>query len=113
MILASCTKREKKSLNISAGLATHTLKEFARQARVEIIFDPQSVSGIRTKEIRGDYDPQSALRIMLEGTPLSVDFDDETGAYAIIRLELSFLFHRIPIVDTNQGAAFLSLSIKS
>ena len=97
---ASCTKQETRSLDIPAGFATQTLKEFARQAKVEIIFDPQSVYGVRTHSVNGDYDPQSALRIMLEDTPLSVDFDDESGAYAIIRIELSFNAHGTPFINT-------------
>ena len=97
---SSCTKQETRSLDIPAGFATQPLKEFARQAKVEIIFDSQSVYGVKTQSVNGDYDPQSALRIMLEDTPLSVDFDDESGAYAIIRIELSFNAHGTPFINT-------------
>lgn len=105
-IFSSCSNNEKKLLNIPAGQATQTLKEFARQARVDIIFDPQSVDGIQTHSVDGNYDPQLALRLMLKDTPLSVDFDSETGAYAIIRVELSIHSIRILLNDTAQVATY-------
>ncbi len=103
LLLIACTEKEKLSLNIPEGFATHTLKEFARQAEVEIIFDAQSVYGVKTHAVNGNHDPQSALRIMLEDTPLRVDFDDESGAYAVIRVKLSGNFNPTPLFDTIAG----------
>ena len=103
LLLAACTPKEKRSLNIPAGFATNTLKEFAHQAKVEIIFDPQSVYGVKTNAVIGNHDPQSALRIMLKDTPLKVDFDDESGAYAVIRIKLSGNFIRTPFPDAIAG----------
>lgn len=111
--LTSCTKQETRSLDIPAGFATQTLKEFARQAKVEIIFDPQSVYGVKTQSVKGDYEPQAALRIMLKDTPLSVDFDDESGAYAIIRIELSFNAHGTPFINTIGGASYVQFSVSN
>lgn len=87
ILLTACTEKEKLSLNIPEGFATNTLKEFARQTNVEILFDRQSVYGVTTNAVEGQYDPGSALGIMLEGTPLGVDFEEETGAYAVFRKE--------------------------
>lgn len=109
----SCAKTEKQSLNIPAGFATHTLKEFARQAKVEIIFDPQSVYGVKTHSVDGDYDPHSALQIMLEDTPLRVDYDDETGAYAIIRVGFSGKFNRTLFIDTKQKYTYAYIRHKN
>ncbi len=106
LLLSSCTEKEKLSLNIPEGFATNTLKEFARQANVEIIFDPQSVHGVKTNAVNGDHDPQSALRIMLKDTPLTVDFDTETGAYAVIRIKLSYHDDRIPFSRTIAAVCF-------
>ncbi len=100
-LLSSCSSKEKRILNVPAGFATNTLKEFARQAEVEIIFDVQSVYGVRTNALNGDYDAQSALRIMLADTPLKIDYDNETGAYAIIRAELSSRLVRIKNYGTH------------
>jgi len=99
-LLAACSETQKLSLNVPEGDATSTLLEFARQANVEIVFDAQSIDGVRTSSIIGDFDPQSALRIMLKGTPLKVCFDAGSGAYAIIRSNESQAFFSIPFSYT-------------
>ena len=43
----ACSKQARTQLNVDAGYASYTLKEFAKQAGVEIIFDPQSVYGVK------------------------------------------------------------------
>jgi len=85
ILLVGCAEKEKISLNIPEGYATNTLKEFARQAKVEILFDLQTVNGVKTNAISGKYYPVSALRMMLGDTLLVVDFESETGAYAVYR----------------------------
>jgi hypothetical protein len=113
ILLTSCTEKENISLNIPAGFATNTLKEFARQAEVEIIFDAQSVYGVQTNAVNGNHDPQSALRIMLKDTPLRVDFDGESGAYAVIRIKLSGNFNRTPLFDTIAGISCAEFLIQN
>ncbi len=58
--------------------AAYTLKEFANQAEVEIMFNPQIVYGVRTNAVNGKYYPHLALRIMLSETSLTVNYDKET-----------------------------------
>ncbi len=87
-LLSACSNPEKSDLNIPEGEAVHTLKEFARQTNVEILFDRQIVFGVKTKAVIGQYEPSFALRIMLEDTPLEVDVESETGAYAVFRKQL-------------------------
>jgi 3-hydroxyisobutyrate dehydrogenase-like beta-hydroxyacid dehydrogenase len=87
LLLTACTEKEKLPLDIPEGFATNTLKEFARQTNVEILFDRQSVYGVQTNAVQGNYDPGSALGIMLKDTPLVVDYEKETGAYAVFRKE--------------------------
>lgn len=79
---------ERLSLNIPEGDAVRTLKEFARQSEVEILYDLQSVSGVSTNAVVGRYEPEVALRIMLEDTPLALDYERETGAYAVFRKKI-------------------------
>lgn len=52
------------------------------------MFNPQSVDGVKTNTVVGEFYPHSALRIMLEGTALIIDYDEETGAYGVMRNEL-------------------------
>ena len=85
ILLTACTEKEQLFLDIPEGFATNTLKEFARQTNVELLFDLQSVFGVKTNAVKGKYDPGSALRMMLEDTPLGVDFENESGAYAVFR----------------------------
>lgn len=96
LVLVACRDAGTKELDIPEGFATTTLKEFARQADVEIIFDSRSVYGVKTHAVRGSHNPGDALRIMLEDTPLRVDFDEASGAYAVKRIEFSQLYKHLP-----------------
>ena len=87
-LLTACSEKERLPLNIPEGFAANTLKEFARQTDAEILFDLKSVYGVKTNPVRGEFDPGTALRMMLEDTPLAVDFESETGAYAVLLKEL-------------------------
>lgn len=55
---------------------------------MEILFNPQAVYGVKTNAVVGEYYPHSALRIMLADTILKIDYDEETGAYGVMRDEL-------------------------
>ncbi|MDA0350263.1 MAG: STN domain-containing protein [Verrucomicrobia bacterium] len=112
-LLTGCSEKETTRLDIPEGFATNTLKEFARQANVEIIFDPQSVYGVKTHAVSGEHEPRSALRIMLKDTPLTVDFDAESGAYAVIRIKLSGNFNCAPLFDTIAGISYTQFLIQN
>lgn len=88
IFFTACSESEGPSLDIPEGSATSTLKEFARQTDVEILFDLKIVHGVKTNAIKGNYEPGSALRMMLADTPLGVDFEKESGAYAVFRKQL-------------------------
>ena len=87
--LVACGIQEKRSLDIPEGFASQTLKEFAKQANVEIVFDAPSVVDIRTNAVAGRMTPGDALDLMLAGTPLVFERDSETGAYAVTVSEFS------------------------
>ena len=88
IVLGACASKRQSVLDIPEGYANQTLKEFSKQAEVEIIFNPQSVYGVKTNAVVGKYYPHSALRIMLEDTVLILNFDEETGAYGVLRNDL-------------------------
>ncbi len=69
--------------NIPAGDAGHTLRLFSQQAGLQILYPPEQVRGIRTHAIQGTYAPLGALELMLEGTTLSLVYDDKAEAVAI------------------------------
>ena len=83
LALTACSYPDERSLDIPEGFASHTLKEFAKQANVEIVFNPPSVSEVRTNPVVGKMTPRAALELMLSGTPLVFERDPETGAYAV------------------------------
>lgn len=88
VFVVACSNKEERALDIPEGLAALTLKEFARQTDVEILFDRQVVNGFETHAIKGDYEPGYALRMMLVDTPLGVDYEKDSGAYAVYRKQL-------------------------
>lgn len=73
------------TLNLPAGDASERLKQFAQQAQREILFSPQSLSGMETRAVAGRFTPLEALDIMLRGLPLSFIEDEATGALLITR----------------------------
>jgi outer membrane receptor protein involved in Fe transport len=70
---------------IAAGDAEGALRQFSRQAGVELVFSVDKVEGVTTRAVSGDYTPLGALQAMLEGTGLSVVQDPATGALAVRR----------------------------
>lgn len=74
--------------HVPAGEASATLKQFANQAKREIMFPAQPVGSIRTNTVDGDLTVTEALARMLAGTPLKAVEDAKTGAIVVKRDEL-------------------------
>lgn len=77
--------QDRRQFDLPAGRADLTLMQFAKQAEVEIVYDAKAVEGAQTNAVSGSYSPGDALRIMLNGTGLTVDRDGATGAFAVGR----------------------------
>jgi hypothetical protein len=88
-LVNGCSHEQIIDFDISGGSADMTLKEFAKQADVEVVFDPRSVKAIITNPVSGEFSPREALELMLEGTDLRVQKDSTTGAIAIIHKKSS------------------------
>lgn len=71
------------SFDVHAGPAIETLKQAAQQAGREIMFPADTVRGVRTPALQGDYTPLEALQRLLAGSGLVVDEDESTGALAV------------------------------
>lgn len=78
-----------QSFAVSGGDAAQTLKQFAKQAGLSIVCDPQGVQGVQTRGVMGRFIPEDALERMIDGTPLVFKQDLETGAIAVTRSEAS------------------------
>ncbi len=71
--------------DLPAGDAADTLKLAARQGGLEIIFFVETVRGIRTPAVRGEFPPRAALDRLVAGTGLVVECDERNGTLTIQR----------------------------
>lgn len=81
--LAPAAERMKKTFNIPADIADKSLKQFAAQAGLEVLFSPKSTVHVRTNPVKGDYAPQEAIEQMLSGTALVATHDEKSGAFTV------------------------------
>src|SRR5260221_3344835 len=72
----------RKPFNISAGDALTTLKQFAQQSGIELLYSVDDLKGVRTSAVQRELPPREALEVMLEGTGLAVTAGQKTGAVA-------------------------------
>lgn len=86
MIVVSCLHAsEIRSFEIENGPANQTLKQFARQSGLSIVFDSREVREFQTDPVVGLMTPCDALNRMLGNSPLVFHQDDETGAFAVTK----------------------------
>src|SRR5882762_3373726 len=57
----------KKSFDIPAGEAFTALKQFLRQSGEQLIYKVDSLEGVKTNAIKGDFTPRDALDRMFAG----------------------------------------------
>lgn len=75
----------KKDFTIPAGTADRSLKQFATQSGVEVVYPAEVVRGVRTPEVKGQMTPADAAGRLLTGTGLASARDPKTGALSISR----------------------------
>jgi outer membrane receptor protein involved in Fe transport len=56
------------TFEIAAGTAPTTLKQFAAQAHVQLLFDYRAIQSLKTPALRGQFEPGEALKILLQGS---------------------------------------------
>ncbi len=78
----STAMAQARDFDIDAGPAEKTLNQFASQADVSVVYTYDAVEGYRTNDLDGSYEPEDALKLMTDGTGLSV-FEGEGGAFAV------------------------------
>jgi len=77
--------RSEKSFDIPAQPAARALRIFATQAGVEVVFGTSATNSVRSRELKGSYQPSEAIRRLLDGTGLSAVQDEKTGAFTVSR----------------------------
>lgn len=75
-----------KSFDLPADDAEKSLKRFAAQSGLEVLFSATATAGVRTPPVRGEFLPLEAIQRLLDGTKLTATRNPETGALVISRL---------------------------
>jgi hypothetical protein len=74
-----------KSFNVPAADAPVSLKQFAQQAGLELLYSARDVAGAKTNAVKGLLTPREALTKMLSGTKLIATPGKNRGAIAVTR----------------------------
>src|ERR1700735_2781453 len=70
-----------RPFDIATGEAATTLRDFGRQAGLQLLFDFNAVKHIETQPVSGQFEAEAALTEMLRGTGLAFDWvNDRTVA---------------------------------
>ena len=75
----------KRTYDLPAGDAPVTLRRFSEISGRETLFAAESVRGVRTNAVKGDFTPREAIERMLLRTELIAEPDARTGALAVKR----------------------------
>lgn len=71
-----------RQIDVPAGDLVTALESLAKQAQIDLVYQPEQLRAFRTNGLRGSYDPKDAVRLLLQGTPLELR-TDPTGAMVI------------------------------
>jgi hypothetical protein len=74
-----------QSFDIPAGEAEKTLRQFAAQSGLEVLFSTDAARGVRTRAVKGRLVAVEAVKQMLSGTPLYVVKEIKNGVLRIGR----------------------------
>ena len=75
----------KKSFDVPAGDAPVSLKQFAQQAGLELLYSAREIAGAKTNAVKGVFTAREALAKMLTGTKLIATPGKSRGAVAVTR----------------------------
>jgi len=76
----------RQTFDVPAGEASATLRQFADQSGQTVVYLVDTVRGIRTSTVKGDFTARDALNRMLAGTELVLVQDEKSGALTIKRI---------------------------
>jgi iron complex outermembrane recepter protein len=70
MGLCCAAVADPRPFDVPAGEASTALRDFARQAGLQLLFDYAAVKKVKTHAVSGRFEPEAALTEMLQGTGL-------------------------------------------
>ncbi len=76
----------RQKFDVPAGEASATLRQFAAQSGQTVVYFVETVRGVRTGPVRGEFTAREALNRMLAGTELVLVQDEKSGALTISRV---------------------------
>tara|TARA_R110002073_G_scaffold335567_2_gene527903 strand:- start:861 stop:3311 length:2451 start_codon:yes stop_codon:yes gene_type:complete len=79
--------------NIAAGSLVDALKQFSKQSGVNLLFDPKQIEAITTQGLKGNFDSQTGLILLLAGSGLQAE--PQTNGYVITSLPATSTTHEI------------------
>lgn len=88
-ILDRPSSLETYTFDIPAGEAVESFTIAARQCGVEFIFHVDELRGVQTHHVSGIYTIAEVFRLLVEGTPLKVEYNHTSGMYYIKRSNVS------------------------
>ncbi len=74
-----------RAFDLPADSAERSLKAFAAQAGLEVIFVTEVAANVKTNALKGSFTPREAIDRLLAGTPLVAVQDARTGALRVSR----------------------------
>ncbi|MFM9091874.1 MAG: STN domain-containing protein, partial [Verrucomicrobiota bacterium] len=75
----------RRAFDVPAGEAAETLRLAAHQGGVEIVLFAETVRGVRTAALRGEFFPREALERLLAGTGLEIAEAGDPGTLTVRR----------------------------
>lgn len=84
-VLAAESTANAQRIDVPAGDLITALETLARQADVDLVYQDAQLKGYATRGVQGNLSPRDAVLKLLEGTPLQLRTDPDTGAILITR----------------------------
>ncbi|MDD2058566.1 TonB-dependent siderophore receptor [Pseudomonas sp. GD03860] len=75
MATATPAMAEPVQINIAAKSLSSALYELGSQANLQIIYSQDTVSGLRSRSVAGQMEPEQALRLLLQGTNIAYQIE--------------------------------------
>ncbi|MBA4759618.1 TonB-dependent receptor [Sphingosinicella sp.] len=70
-------RAQQRAFDVAAQDARKAIPEFARQAGIQISAPTGKLRGVKTRAIKGSFDTRAALRMLIDGTGLTIVSDDK------------------------------------
>jgi outer membrane receptor protein involved in Fe transport len=94
----SVLRAEPQGFDIPAESGAAALLEFSQQAKVEVLFSSEAMSGVTTQAVNGRYEPSDALDLMLRGTHF-IGKADRHGNFVIKEVAIGSIRGRLLTPD--------------